>query len=292
MGLVAPDVVVRTPPTVPAFLGLLASITPVPEPERAPGVEGWEAGFIFLPENCDGGGSLVPCAEAVRVEHDPVDPVEYQPFEVEGAFTCTSRGWTENDYDGRARRQLDASASAQLAAELWLGTMAQAEGWPNPYLMQSPVLVAAGDATALVRALALLVRDGMQCNDGNRGVVHLTVDAAYLAWTAGALWRDASGRVFDAFGNLYVADAGYPGTGPPVTSGGDPDPADDEHSWAYFTNAVDVRLGPVQLTPSTFAEALDRRTNTVEYFAQRTVSAVFDGCCLFAVNLDLTALCG
>ena len=56
----------------------------------------------------------------------------------------------------------------------------------------------------------------------------------------------------------------------------------------YATGMVQVRLTAPDVTPGTFGEALDRRTNKVSFRAWRNGAANFDPCCgPFAVLVNL-----
>jgi hypothetical protein len=80
-----------------------------------------------------------------------------------------------------------------------------------------------------------------------------------------------------------VVGAGYPGTGP----FGQPDPGPDE-AWAFATGMVDIRLGDPMIYPEEFWQALDRATNTVTFRGEQFAAVTHDGCCSFAVLIDLS----
>src|SRR5581483_319407 len=46
---------------------------------------------------------------------------------------CSSFGWEERDFRGRALRLLESAKHQALEKEFWTGTFAQAKGYPNPY---------------------------------------------------------------------------------------------------------------------------------------------------------------
>jgi hypothetical protein len=219
--------------------------------------------------------------------------ITYAPFVVEVPYTCSTWGFLENDYEGRALRQLEAGLSKAIEREFWTGEKNPANMnltfWTpnddahvlNPGGAASPTAV--DPATALVLLEAALG----DCYGGTAGMLHAPTAVAER-WAA-FYFIDADEEFEDRMlrtrsrEDIVVVGAGYPGTGP----FGQPDPAPGTQ-WAFATGMVDVRLGEPMIYPETFAEALDRATNTVTFRGEQVAAANWDGCCSFAVLVDLS----
>ena len=293
---VAPRAVVSAPPATPPLHSLLSTATVVEEPDDVR----WEAGFSFLPENCVEAQPWDPCVgppgDPSRVKSDAeamLEIVTYQPYVVETQVTCSTFGFQEFDYVGRARRQLDAALSKAMELEFWEGalaaTMADAGNGNDPLIsctttLNPETVPGVPDAVSPSVGLAMLVQALANCGPGSRGMIHAT---PFLVerWCHGDYLREQSGKLQTCTrGNLVISGSGY--TGSPPT--GLP-PLGPDQAWAFATGPVFLRLGDVEVYPDTIAEALDRDTNDITYRAERTVSAVHDLCCCFAVLIDLCA---
>lgn len=219
--------------------------------------------------------------------------VTYAPFVVEVPYTCSTWGFQENAYEARALRQLDAGLSKAIEREFWTGeknlSNMNLTYWTpnddahvlNPGGAAAPVAV--DPATGLVLLEAALAA----CYTGAMGMLHAPTAVAER-WAA-YYFIDADEEGSDHMlrtrsrEDIVIVGAGYPGTGP----FGQPDP-DDGEMWAFATGMVDVRLGEPMIYPETFSEALDRATNTVTFRGEQVAAANWDGCCSFAVLIDLS----
>lgn len=164
----------------------------------------------------------------------------------------------------RATRALEASTSRLLAHEFWTGEIAQADGLPNPYL-QGLATDVTSKYTGPVdpeTAVAALVQELSNAGMGD-AMIHV---APYVGVKTQAAWRNE--WTLQDHGFVVVADHGYPGTGP-AGSGGP--------YWAYATEIVNVRLGPIEVVPMDVRETIDKTTNTVTYRAQRMAAVDFAG---------------
>ena len=116
-------------------------------------------------------------------------------------------------------------------------------------------------------------------------------------WANAALVRVEGGVVQTINGTIVVPGGGYDGSGPALADGQPPSDAGQGAIWAYATDLVQVRLGPVQTSPPTdqledmLRSALNRDVNTVTVLAMRTAGVWWDGCCQFAAEIDADA-CG
>jgi hypothetical protein len=230
----------------------------------------WEVGGItWAPEACSGGGVAdVTCFGNTAALSVPANEgnVEADPFLVWAGDKCSTIGFEARDYEGRARRLLEATQSARVAHEFWTGDLAASASLDN-----TPLADATSDT---VTTGEVSVR-----NDGRRGMIHVTPQVLTHAYSwdlitpQGQLWTTA-------LGTIVVADAGYPGTGPNGESAADT-------QWAYATSMAQVRLSQIVVTPETFNEAVDRSVNTVEYRVGRLALVQWDQCCHFAAEVDI-----
>jgi hypothetical protein len=286
VGKLAPNAVVTAPAAAAPLHSLLAAAEqPTGEGNR------WELGYEFCPESC---GRAVAwdweCADPTKPDKptsatDP-DDVSFEPFQVIVDASCDcSRGFASEDYAGRGTRLLEASTPAAVELEFWTGQLKP----QNPSLAASGsaecfVLVEGGQALSPKRALAALQHAlaTCECSPGGRGTIHATTELAALWGYDGYLREDGQRLVTAVRRDVVVAGTGYPGTGPNGVAPG------DGQVWAFATSGlVQVRTSSPRVVPDTFAEALDREINRVQYYAERTAGVTWDGCCLAAVLVEL-----
>lgn len=239
-------------------------------------------GFTFNPENCGESGTIGvdPCVAASNKaipDNEPI--VAAWPFGIWAGDKCSP---TElgRDWRGRARRQLAATRSYQVARELWTGAEADDAGAPNRRLADVDSDVLTDDATSPTDALARLEQGLADCIKGARGVIHATRHAATF-WAQLGLLRREGNQLLTFLDTIVIADAGYDGSGP------DGQAATDGSQWAYATGMPIVRLGPESTFPENMAQATNRSTNMVEFRAEQKAAVSWDGCCHLAVELEL-----
>lgn len=280
----APRAVVEAPYALPPRVGLLPTMAAVQGEDTYRGAtDRWGAGFAFAPEGCGSVGVQNPCGGGSKDIDDNPAIVEAEPIALWAGDKCSPM--QARDYAARARRQLAAAESYQLANELWNGTLAKSEtlpgggDWPNQYLTSESSDVLTSGPTSPTDALAMLEYALGDCAHGARGVIHATRHAATY-WQALNLLRREGNLLLTAFDTIVIADAGYGGAGPYGT-------AEDGSQWAYATGMLQVRLGPIDVIGSDVSQQVDRSVNTVEVIAERLGSVAWDGCCHLAVELDL-----
>lgn len=244
----------------------------------------WENGFAWDPENgCSDIGIFDPCdLTAGMMPGENPDVRSYDPVAIYAGDGCTSKG--VRDRPGRARRRLVAGQSKKLAQEFWNGTLAVASGFPNAYLsaLGASNTVTNG-AVAEANGLACLEEGLADCSISGVGMIHVT--PALMTHLYAARLVERFGNVFrTANDTLVVADAGYTGEGP----GGVPPTADSQ--WAYATDLVYVRLGDIEVLPTSPSRGgmdQDPPDNSLTYYAQRLAAVTFDGCCHLAAEFDI-----
>lgn len=282
---------IPAPPAEPPRLSLLRTFAPVEVPFPTPPVDPSDTeaarqresvGFTFEPESCpaSGVGNPDPCNEDNdKPIPDGTPTVEAEPFYVWAGDKCSSFGSRDRDWQGRARRQLAATISYQVAHELWTGDQATEQGSPNMFLASPAADELTDGPVSPQDALALLEYGLGQCAKGQRGVIHATA-ALVTEWVGASLLHREGASLLTALDTIVVMDAGYDGSSP---SG---QPAEDGDQWAYATGRPIIRISPEVVIPDTLAEALNRRTNKIEYRVEREAAISWDGCCLLAVEVD------
>lgn len=291
----ARDLVEAPPATPPRYSLLIAA--PTAEDGR------WQGGWEFAPEGCgtsQGGRTAVDCfggTDALDPE-DNLGKVGGEPFAVWAADRCSTFGYRARDYIGRARRQLAAIESFQIAEELWEGSLNGEPSLAGQTIDNRPLVDPSSDTvtdgpTSPTGALAMLV-DGLgKCGAGRQGMIHVTPQLLVHLSTVGAIYRD-SGAWYTPMGHLVVADDGYTGAGPGEDGGV---PASSSQ-WAYATSMLRVRLSPVQTVPDLpeddttnptgWPAAVDPRDNVVLVIAQRLAGITWDECCHLAAEVNLS----
>lgn len=246
----------------------------------------WNLGVSWLARGCAGEqGRYGPCDPTpdLAVGDGYGEVASADAFVVWAGAECTSMAQTdlERGYQIATERLL-ATQAEQVENELWTGSLATAEGAPNPFLAAAADVddvTPGGGATTLADGLALLEQALADCLSG-RGTIHATVQLASL-WASKGYVELEGGRLVTQLGTIVIAGAGYPGTSP---AGAAPDAGE---SWAYGTGMVTWRLGPIARQAASPAEAIDRDVNTATVRMERDALAVFDPCCLVGVNVDL-----
>lgn len=241
----------------------------------------WETGLAWRPETCFTAAGYGPC------DPDPDVPGEggadlganyFYPVGFRVRDICSIVGG-ELDSD-RVRRQAEATTSFQGAKELWTGALSTANPvtigadapYVNPFLADASAVTITSAATTLARKLGDLEEVAMAAALGQQVFVHLP--PKYVL-ALGAELIQVGHVLYTPLGNVVVADAGYPGSGPAAPSDTD---------WAFATGPVVFRASPIEIIAN-LAQTLNRRTNKQEIFADRMVVATFDPCIHFALKL-------
>jgi hypothetical protein len=263
---------VQAIPATPPRYGLLVVATPATIVPAAGATVNDGMGIEWAPEQAYGGGVVaLDCGSTTTIDEDPYPAnVESDPFVVWAEDHCSTFGWRDHDYEARATRQLEATQSAQIAHELWHGTLAQAEGLANAWLREDPFIVT-GAAVAPNVALALLESGLAEMLGGRRGMIHCSplmltyLRTEYAIEQVGTTW-------VTAMGTALVADAGYDGSAP--------DGNGSTNEWLYATPWVQYRLGAAEVLgadqPGGWQRYFDRSLNKVKVQAQRTALLQWD----------------
>lgn len=286
--------VVPATPAAPPRISLVSSaeVTETTRPEEMR----WGQGIELWPEPCappddsawwvcEDGTNGGDSAENVVGTKDKVDnePIRrYRPFTIFVALGCsTSQLQQGEELVARANRAIEAWQSHLIERELLDGTVAQAAGFPNDYLENSPTtFTISEDYDVLdVDMLGVLEAELGLCQPGQVSMIHASRFQVMRWFGRGLLEAEPNGRrLRTKLGTIVVPGTGY------ATGGAPPDRE------AYGTGLVRVWLGPiVRLTMEPAAVNRDRYgidpaevvrgTNDLVMIVERAVAALWDGCC-------------
>jgi hypothetical protein len=208
------------------------------------------------------------------------------PFGIVATDTCGTPGWSVQDRKARVVRQLELVTQKAVELELWNGAYTQEidGATTGMYLSASDTEKVSGDvAVKPIVGLALLEQALATCGVGMTGVIHAS---PLVASVLGNQHLDiADGHLVTTNGNPVAAGAGYDGRGPGETDA--PTGAEQFEHWMYATGPVFVHLGSKELITVTEGQATNAVTNEMTYVAERPALAYWDGCCHFAVKVDV-----
>lgn len=188
-------------------------------------------------------------------------------------------GMMAQNYELWTEQSLLVGSQKALEHELWTGGLATEAGYANRFLASNTnvqdITPGTGTPVKIKYGLALLEGALGDCGLGAPGVIHMRREVASPL----GLKAD-NGQLKTNLGNLVVAGAGYTGVGPDGTV-----PATG--TWIYATGQVFWWLGDSTVYPDKIAQAVSTDINSVQWFAERPAAVAFDGCCIFAVHVDL-----
>lgn len=201
-------------------------------------------------------------------------------FAVVVSDTSTTFGLRELR-EQRALDQLELCIEKAIENEVWTGNLAQEAGHTDNQWLASSGAVdktpSPGTPIRIRHGLALLEKALADMGCGGRGIIHATRDVASVIPT-----RLVDGHLETLLGNWVVASSGGTGESPAGVA------ATDTSSWMYATSAMKVILGDAFVLGEDLGERTDRSVNTIKTYAQRAASYMWDGCDVFAVNVNIS----
>ena len=210
--------------------------------------------------------------------------VVVQPWLVVVEDFCSSFGWQERDFKGRALRLLENATPKAIENEFWTGALATAKGYPNNFLTNVNSVTNLTPATipSVARGLQILQDALAQKGFGGQGMIHVQAQTAPNLLGA----RRVGQLLLDIFDNIIVPGVGYTGSGP-----GNVAPAAGT-AYMYATDLVMVREQETgTVFPDTFAEAIDwgqaGAPNTIRFRAEKFVAAYADFQAHYCVQVNL-----
>jgi hypothetical protein len=208
------------------------------------------------------------------------------PFGIVASDSCVSIGWSVQDRKAKVVRQLELITQKAVELELWNGAYAQTVvpdpnfGDPAMYLSSTAATQITATPVEPLVGIALLEQALATCGVGMQGTIHATPLIASMLANKGIEQDD--GQLKTGNGNLVVAGAGYDGRAPGATA-----PPSEFVHWIYATGPVFVHLGSKELITVTEGQATNTATNEMTYVAERPAMVYWDGCCHFAVPVDV-----
>jgi hypothetical protein len=225
----------------------------------------WVNGFAYVPE---GVGKLTLFDDCSNTEQTISDTgsftSDWQPYVLSAQFKCSTFGFQDADYTGRAMRLLDAATPKMLEEEFWNGTLSNAASLGNTWLEKAGST--AFTATSMRQAFGICEQALGDQAYGGRGAIHLP---PYLLPYASAeqLVRREGNLLLTAKDTIVIPGSGY---------GKMADAPASLH--VYATGITDVRLGDIVVVPDagSMAQSIDKGSNTVVVKAERYACASWD----------------
>lgn len=248
----------------------------------------WAMGFAQESEACAFNASLIDIcgAEAPINFFDTSDRerfVNTLPFGIVARDECLTPGWNVQNRKARVLRQLDLVTPKAVEMELWNGSYRQAAdagATTGMYLSSTAAEVIETGAQKPRVAMALLEQAIATCGPGFQATLHMT---PLVTSMIGAELRASDDRLETVNGNLVAVGAGYDGRGPGEATA----PTNNFVHWIYATGPVSIHLGTDELVTVDEVQATNAATNEMTYVAERPASVHWDGCCHFAVQVDV-----
>lgn len=263
--------------------GLLTSIDPIHLPDPH-----WQSGFEWESDcSIDTSSTLPPCPDPVASKAVDGGLVfcSADPFTVYGSYKCSTGGRSAAESMSIAETRLQKNKESGVERIFWTGITSV--GTINPSLQGGnescdifPIdITPVSGALSAVGAIAALESNIVDCIPGGLGVIHLNHGVlAFLYRDHMAI--DKNGRFYTPSGQLLVAGAGYPGSGPGNV------PAVAGESWMFATGPVSVYYSDVFYNPTNIDQAIDRNLNNITFWVEQTYAVIWE-CCIFAVRVKI-----
>lgn len=212
-----------------------------------------------------------------KVYHEQGDPKKALPFAVYGSFKCSGPGWSLEEMQRRAEKNLELGEWRRIERE-FIATLQNA----NPVEPDTIDLTPATGAVPIAVGLAAL-EDWAGENISCRPTIHAPRGTATLLAQANLLATDLQDtRMRTYIGSLIAAGGGYNNIGPDGTA------AEDGTAWIYVTGTVRIWLGEIlDVTGAPDAASIvNRENNDLNALAERTVVAGHE-CGAAAISVTL-----
>jgi hypothetical protein len=249
--------------------------------------EHWAKEFDQESESCAFDASIVDvCGAEAPVQifntNSAMRWVNVTPFGIIAQDKCLTVGWSVEDRRARVIRQLELVTPKAVETELWSGFYKQEleNAETGMYLSSTTATTVDPGAQKPKVGLGLLEQALAQCSTGFQGVIHMTPLVGAMIGVD--MQRDGD-QLTSSNGNSIVIGTGYDGRGP----GDNNAPTSKFIHWIYATGPVFVHLGANELITVSDDQAVNTKTNESTWVAERPASVHWDGCCHFAVQVDV-----
>lgn len=263
--------------------GILSTIEPIHLTDPH-----WQSGFEWESDcSVDASSTLPPCPEPVAAKSVDGGLIfcRADPFSVYGSYKCSVGGRPVSESITIASNRLNTNKEQAVEKIFWTGITPV--GNVNPSLQggNSSCGIEPVDLTPIegalnpVAAIAALESSIVSCIPGGVGVIHLNYGLLpYIA--SNFLLREHNGKFYTPSGQLIVAGAGYPGSGPGNV------PAAPGETWVFATGPMAVYYSDIFYTPSNTDQAIDRSVNSVTFYAEQTYAVIWE-CCSLCIKVSL-----
>lgn len=278
--ILAPDIL---PPTQSLIEGAFSPTAAEYAALTTPGGgTAWGRGLEFRSILCTGDPTAYDvCAPANKPEGTRSVLADVDPFVVAVDDTCSTFGYTYNDYVGRAERKHKAMESSVIANQFWTGALI-----PNSFHLAwgaNVTDVNPGSVMIPSEAIAMLDQELGECLHGAKGMIFCTARVFLNLFLYGGLYRPpGSLKTFTHMDNIIVADAGFPGTDP---NGG---VESSTVEWIYATAPAKVYRSRPKVYPNEgdpMWQAVARDRNDITFRAESLAAVVVDPCCLLGIKV-------
>lgn len=260
--------------------GLLAQVPVLTGPEA----ERWLAGLSVVPE-VSGAPEFTDLCSVLPLLNtaNRVAPRKIQPFGLVVRDRCSTWGWSEADYVGRATRALAVKRHWGVEREFEGGALVGTNMFlADTYTDPATTQLAAGANVSPSDALALLDESiGNSPAVIGRGMIFATPFVAAKWKGAGMLNYEnvdddagvgSRATILSPAGNHVIIGGGFEGRGPDGNV-----PGAHASQWAYATDPVAVVASAPETIPGTFAEATAKNDNYVVYRQFQWFAVVWPG---------------
>lgn len=275
--LMGPPYFIDGPIPAPPRYRLLdvAQVIEDPDPHWQLGAQVW-AYPNQLPtvwDTCDHGTFTKPDGDGVALP-------EFPGYTVVLPITCTTRGLDPNDIEGFKNRAVAAfTASESYAIE---HELSQGDVFPLfPHFTDANAEVLNGGADTAGKAALALLADAVG-GTARQGIIHAT-PGTIVGWGE-FLLRVEGSYLYTIEGTPIVRGTGYLGATPDGESA-----ADDGQAWAFATGPVQIRRGEIYVNPDAIKEAMNRSSNVVTFYAERSYLVDWDTTLQAAILVDWTS---
>jgi hypothetical protein len=215
------------------------------------------------------------------------------PFGIITEYECTTLGMKLAERKRIALLQNELGTQKALERELWTADISHASNHLEQPFLADPnhfdVTPVAGAVPVKIGIAALEQALG-DCGLGTQGVIHMSRSAASIATQNGTItWEN--NKLVTGLHTPVVAGVGYTGQeGAPPAQTPIPAPTPPAPMVAsqilVATGPVAVHLGPSEIIEN--GAILNIADNVLTVVAARPAAVYYDGCCTFAVSVDLT----
>lgn len=251
----------------------------------------WASGYSYETELCNydvdligicgpGNFSLVDTSGTARFRKNV-------PFGIKASDLCLTPGYDVMDRKQVLLDKLEFMTQFAIERELWNGHFAQSVDPAAESYLTSPtnlIKPLTSGAVSVGMGVAIIERILGERAFGAQGVIHAPRDVAVvMATTIAEEDGDSDVLRVKTTGTPIVSGTGYSGSAPSAVTRTNP-----LKPWIYATGPVAVHLGDAELVTPTLSDAVNARTNEMQWVAVRPAGVYFDGCARIGIQVDLT----